>query len=57
MINKRRRAQNRASQAVFRERQQQKVKGLTQKLTQREQNLIDLSQSYESLCLQYSIAK
>jgi predicted nuclease with TOPRIM domain len=57
MISKRRRAQNRASQAAFRGRQQQKTKELNEKLTQLEQKHQDLSQSYESLHLEYSIVK
>jgi metal-responsive CopG/Arc/MetJ family transcriptional regulator len=57
MINKRRRAQNRASQATFRVRQQQKTKDLEEKLAQLEQKHRDLSQSYESLQLEHSIAK
>lgn len=57
MINKRRRAQNRASQAAFRARQQQRTKELEEKLTQLEKEHEDLSQSYESLQLQHSITK
>jgi AP-1-like transcription factor len=57
MINKRRRSQNRASQAAYRARQQQRMKDLEDKLTQLEQKHQDLSQSYESLQLEHSIAK
>lgn len=57
IINKRRRAQNRASQAAFRARRQQQTQDLEEKLTQLEQKLQDLSQSYESLQLQHSVVK
>jgi hypothetical protein len=57
MIDKRRRAQNRASQAAFRKRQQQRMKDLERNLSELEQKHHVLSRSYESLQLECSIVK
>jgi hypothetical protein len=57
MIDKRRRAQNRASQAAFRKRKQQRMKDLERNLSELEQKHHVLSRSYESLQLECSIAK
>lgn len=57
MIIKRRRAQNRASQAAFRARQLQRTKNLEEYLAELEQKHQDLNQSYESLQLEHSTVK
>lgn len=57
IIKKRRRAQNRASQAAFRARQRRKAKDLEEQLTQLEQKHKDLNLAYESLRLEHSTVK
>ncbi|KAL5324788.1 hypothetical protein ACEPPN_005906 [Leptodophora sp. 'Broadleaf-Isolate-01'] len=56
-MRSRRRAQNRASQRAFRERKENHMRELEQRLGELEGRYSDLSRSYESLQLEYNSAK
>jgi AP-1-like factor len=57
MLNKRRRAQNRASQQAFRDRTKKRIRALEEKLAGLQGQHDALTNSYKSLQLDYSTTK